>query len=162
MSFDDNTIKPKLCTYGCNVEIYWNIEKNDYWELNTKKKHVCPTRVKKYPLKPMFQSVSSSNSTKSISYYESNVGKSFNYLQHPKTSHSFELLTGLTIVEIQKKYEILTEIIIAAKGKVQRSQLERDPTTGKPGMLVYYEVPQGQISEVKRKFGNSIKNTVLI
>jgi hypothetical protein len=161
MSFTNNTIKPKLCKYGCNVEIYWNIEKSDYWELNTKKKHICPSRVKRYPLKPIFQPASSPNSTKSISYYN-NFGKSFNYSEYSKTSHSYELLAGLTIVEIQKKYEILTEIIIAAKGKVQRSQLERDPTTGKPGMLVYYEVPQGQISEVKRKFGNSIKNTVLI
>ncbi|HJT84324.1 MAG TPA: hypothetical protein VJ697_07565 [Nitrososphaeraceae archaeon] len=68
----------------------------------------------------------------------------------------------MTIVEIQKKYEILTGIIIATNGKIQGSQLDRDPTTGKPGMLVYYEVPQGQIIEVKRKFYNSIKNMVLM
>ena len=105
----------------------------------------------------MFSSVSSSNSTKSISYYESNIGKSFNYLQHSKTSYSFELLTGLTIVEIQKKHEILTSIIIAANGKIQGSELDRDPTTGNPGMPIYYEVPQGRIIEVKRKFNSSIK-----
>ena len=162
MSFTDNTIKPKLCTYGCNIEIYWNTEKSDYWELNTRKKHICPSRVKKYPLKPMSQSVSSSNSTKSISYYGSNVGESLHYLQYPLSSHSFELLTGLTIGEIQKKYEILTDIIIKANGKVQGSQLDRDPATGRPGMLIYYEVPQGQISEVKRKFDYSVKKMVLI
>ncbi|HJT84325.1 MAG TPA: hypothetical protein VJ697_07570 [Nitrososphaeraceae archaeon] len=54
MSFANRTIKPKLCTYGCNVEIYCNTGKSDYWELNTNKKHVCPSRGKKHPLKPMF------------------------------------------------------------------------------------------------------------
>ncbi|HET7643634.1 MAG TPA: hypothetical protein VFK40_09010 [Nitrososphaeraceae archaeon] len=81
-------------------------------------------------------------------------------MQHSKTSYSFELLTGLKIVEIQKKYEILTGIIIAANGKIQGSQLDRDPTTGNPGMLIYYEIPR--IIEVKRKFNSSIKNMVLM
>jgi len=110
----------------------------------------------------MFSFVSLSNSTKLMSYYESNIGKLFNYLQHSKTSYSFELLTGLTNVEIQKKYEILTGIIIAANGKIQGSHLDSDPTTGNPGMLVYYEIPQGRIIEVKRKFNSSIKNMVLM
>ncbi|HET7643635.1 MAG TPA: hypothetical protein VFK40_09015 [Nitrososphaeraceae archaeon] len=36
MSFPDRTIKPKLCTYGCNVEIYWNTGKSDYLKLHKK------------------------------------------------------------------------------------------------------------------------------
>ena len=35
-------IRPKSCTYGCGVEIYWNTEENTYYELYSRKKHICP------------------------------------------------------------------------------------------------------------------------
>ena len=35
-------IRPKSCSYGCDVKIYWDIEENTYYELNSKKKHICP------------------------------------------------------------------------------------------------------------------------
>ena len=38
-------IRPKSCTYGCGVEIYWNTEENTYWELYSGKKHICPNRT---------------------------------------------------------------------------------------------------------------------
>ena len=38
-------IKPKSCSYGCGVEIYWNVEENTYFELYSRKKHICPNRI---------------------------------------------------------------------------------------------------------------------
>ena len=34
-------VNPKDCVYGCNTRIYWNTITSEYWELLTKKKHVC-------------------------------------------------------------------------------------------------------------------------
>ena len=42
---NQNNIYPKSCNYGCNTQIYWNTSVNEYWEVFTKKKHVCPNRV---------------------------------------------------------------------------------------------------------------------
>ena len=41
MSFTNittNNINPKSCTYGCKLQIYWNVAKNEYCEVFTKKK----------------------------------------------------------------------------------------------------------------------------
>ena len=70
-------------------------------------------------------------------------------------SNSFELLPG-PIDAIQKKYEILSDIITEYRGKTHGSQRERDPKTGLIELLVYYEVPLGMRDEVKRKFSNPI------
>ena len=40
-------IVPKDCSYGCNTRIYWNTSTSEYWEVFSKKKHVCPNRVNK-------------------------------------------------------------------------------------------------------------------
>jgi hypothetical protein len=40
-------IKPKSCLYQCNTRIYWNVSENAYWEVFSKKKHVCPNRSNK-------------------------------------------------------------------------------------------------------------------
>ena len=37
-----NNIYPKSCVYNCNTEIYWNASVNQYWEVFTKRKHICP------------------------------------------------------------------------------------------------------------------------
>ena len=64
-------------------------------------------------------------------------------------SNSFELLTG-PIDSIQKKYEILSDIVIVEyRGRIHGSQKDRDPKTGLIDLLVYYEVPLGQREEVK-------------
>ncbi len=70
-------------------------------------------------------------------------------------SNSFEYLQG-AITEIQKKYEILSDIVTEYGGKVNGSQRDRDPKTGLIDLLVYYEVPLGQRDEVKRKFENYV------
>lgn len=43
-SNQNQNIYPKSCTYGCNTQIYWNTATNEYWEVFTKKKHICPNR----------------------------------------------------------------------------------------------------------------------
>ena len=67
-------------------------------------------------------------------------------------SNSFEYLQG-SIAEIQKKYEILSDIVSEHNGKVHGSQRDRDPKTGFLDLLVYYEVSEGQRDKVKHKFG---------
>lgn len=37
-----NNIYPKTCGYGCNTQIYWNTSVNEYWEVLSQKKHICP------------------------------------------------------------------------------------------------------------------------
>jgi hypothetical protein len=41
---NNNNIYPKSCVYNCNTQIYWNVATNEYWEVFTKKKHICPNR----------------------------------------------------------------------------------------------------------------------
>ena len=76
-------------------------------------------------------------------------------------SNSFELLTG-PIDAIQKKYEILSDIVTEYNGKVHGSQRDRDPKTGIIDLLVYYEVPLGQREEVKRKYDNFVRNIQMV
>src|SRR5918999_6584684 len=72
-----------------------------------------------------------------------------------KLSNSFELLQG-SIIDIQKKYETLSDIVNEYNGKVHGSQIDRDPKTGLIDLLVYYEVPLGQREQVKRKFNDFV------
>ena len=76
-------------------------------------------------------------------------------------SNSFELLTG-PIEIIQKKYEILSDIVTEHNGKVHGSQRDRDPKTGLLDLLVYYEVPLGQRDEVKQKFSTLVRNQMVL
>ncbi len=73
----------------------------------------------------------------------------------PKMSNSFELLTG-PIESIQKKYEILSDIVTEYNGKVHGSQRDRDTKNGLIDLMVYYEVPEGKREEVKQRFGTYI------
>ena len=47
MSSTTNNINSKPCAYGCGIQIYWNSSVNEYWEVFTKKKHICPNRFNK-------------------------------------------------------------------------------------------------------------------
>ena len=148
---NQNNIYPKSCTYGCNTQIYWNNSVKEYWEVFTKKKHICPNRSIN---KPITSNNTTGVSSKPTTYYSKKpfVGPK------PKMSNSFELLTGPTIEMVQKKYEILSDIVITEyNGRIHGSQQNRDPKTGLIDLLVYYEVPIGQREEVKRKFSNLIK-----
>ena len=149
MSTQQNNIIPKDCAYGCNTRIYWSIADNAYFEVFTKKKHICKNR-------------SLSNNTSTIINTKPTFYNKKPLYQKPKMSNSLELLTGL-ITEIQKKYEILSDIVIVDyNGKIHGSQQSRDPKTGLLGLLVYYEVPLGQRDEVKTKYQNLIRNQVIL
>ena len=114
-----NNIIPKDCSYGCNTRIYWNTAENAYFEVFKKQKHICKNR-----------SSNNNNVSKSSTY----VSKPTYYSKKPwltqpkpKMSNSFELLTG-PINEIQRKYEILSDIVITEyNGKVNGSQRGQDP-----------------------------------
>ena len=160
MSFSINTINPKPCTYGCGIQIYWNNSVNEYWEVFTKKKHNCPNRSTN-------KSITANNNTSRVvsgtaatntsntkpTYYSK---KPWLSQPKPKTSNSFELLTG-PIDAIQKKYEVLSDIVTEYGGRVHGSQRDRDPKTCLIDLLVYYEVPLGNRDEVKRKFDINIR-----
>jgi len=157
MSSSTNTIiNPKPCNYGCNTRIYWNDEENAYFEVFSKSRHKYPNRSR-----------SNNNVTQTTTlttkpnYYSK---KSYYATQKPKMSNSFELLQG-SIADIQKKYEILSDIVSEVNGKVHGSQRDRDPKTGMIDLLVYYEVPEGKREEVKRKFENFVisrNNNIII
>ncbi len=145
-------INPKPCVYNCGVQIYWNVATNEYWEVFTKKKHICPNRVNKPSVPSNTSSPPSTTTNTKPNYYSKKPGNS---QPKPKMSNSFELWTG-PIKSIQKKYEILSDIVTEYNGKVHGSQRDRDPKTGLLDLLVYYEVPLGKRDEVKRKFENYV------
>ena len=160
-------IYPKPCVYNCGVQIYWNTTSNEYWEVFTKKKHICPNRVSKSAtvtnkpsqvsngtyesINPTSSTVSRTTTNTKPTYY---AKKPWNTQPKPKMSNSFELITG-PISEIQMKYEILSDIVTEYGGKVHGSQRDRDSKTGLIDLLVYYEVPLER-DEVKRKFENYV------
>ena len=145
-----NNIIPKDCSYGCNTRIYWNTAENAYFEVFTKQKHICKNR-----------SNNNTTTTSKPNYYNK---KPWSTTPKPKMSNSFELLQG-PIAEIQKKYEILSDIVIVEyNGRIHGSQRDRDPN--KPGLpfdlLVYYEVPEGKRDEVKQKFNTITRNNQVL
>ena len=149
-------IYPKSCNYGCNTQIYWNtpVNVNEYWEVFTQKKHICPNRVNNK------SSVTSSNTSSTTGvgvsasqpkYYSKKPWSTTT--PKPKMSNSFELLTGQIDVK-QKKYEIPSDVVSEYNGKVHGSQRDRDPKTGSIDLLVYYEVPVGNREVVKQRYSN--------
>ncbi len=146
-----NIINPKPCVYNCNTRIYWDTSQNAYFEVFSQKRHICPNRVSN--TKPTTTAATTSNTKPT--YYNK---KPWSNTQQPKPkmSNSFELLQG-PIEIIQKKYEILSDIVITEyNGKVHGSQRDRDPKTGLIDLLVYYEVPEGQREIVKQQYNNFI------
>ena len=150
---NQNNIYPKSCNYGCNTQIYWNNSTNEYWEVFTKKKHICPNRSNNKPTTTaVYQITGTTTSNTKPTYYNK---KHWSTSQpKPKMSNSFELLTG-PIETIQKKYEILSDIITEYGGKTHGSQ-SHNVTNSSMQLIVYYEVPLGQRDEVKRKFENYV------
>jgi len=134
-----NNVYPKTCTYGCGLQIYWNTAENTYFEVLTQKKHICTSRP----------TTNKPTSTTSSYYTKKPCPK-------PKMSNSFDLPQD-SIKEVQKQYEVLSDIVIELNRKVHGSQRDRDARTGLLDLLVYYEVPEDKRDEVKRKF-EFIKN----
>jgi hypothetical protein len=142
-NYNNNTIIPKSCNYNCGTRIYWDTSENAYLEVFTKKKHNCPNRSK---------SVTQTTTTTAKPNYYNKFAKQ----PKPKMSNSFELLTG-PIADIQKKYEILSDIVTEFNGKFHGSQSHFNGNNSL-SLIVYYEVPAegNKREEVKRKFSNSI------
>ena len=63
-------------------------------------------------------------------------------------SNSLELLSG-PILEVQRKYEKLSDIVNEYNGKVHGSQSHVNGNI--VSLIVYYEVSEGKREEVKRK-----------
>ena len=153
-SNQNNNIYPKSCVYNCGVQIFWNTATSEYWEVFTKKMHICPNRVNNKPTTSNNNTSAVVGSTTTTStkptYYSK---KPWSTQPKPKMSNSFELLTG-PIDIIQKKYEILSDLVSEYNGKTHGSQSHIGPNNS-ISLVVYYEVPLGNREEVKRKFGLS-------
>ena len=160
-------ITPRPCVYNCGIQIYWNSSVNEYWEVFTKKKHICTNRGNKSSGTTTTTTTAEGGGITPPSdspkprYYNPSAKKRTPYAfanqqPKPKMSNSFELLQG-SITEIQKKYEILSDILIEYNGKVHGSQ-SHNVTNNSMQLIVYYEVPLGQRDEVKQKFNNTIRN----
>ena len=152
---NQNNIYPKACNYGCNTQIYWNASVNEYWEVFSQKRHLCPNRTNKPVTNATTSTAGTTTTNTKPNYYNKKP-----WIPKQKMSNSFEYLQG-SITDIQKKYEILSDIVIEYNGKVHGSQRDRDPKTGLIDLLVYYEVPEGKREEVKRKFENHIRNQMV-
>jgi hypothetical protein len=139
---------------------YWNTSVNEYWEVFTKKKHICPNRTNNSkPSTTTYQTntKTTSNNTKPTYYNKQPWSKT----PKPKMSNSFEYLQG-SIEEIQKKYEILSDIVSEANGKVHGSQSHIVTANNNSiSLIVYYEVPEGQRDEIKHKFNSFVKNSMV-
>ena len=73
-------------------------------------------------------------------------------------SNSFELLTG-PVSEIQKKYEILSDIVSSKwQGSWSTSQMI---TSNIISLIVYYETPEGKRDEVKTSLRIYVKIIVI-
>lgn len=149
-------IRPKSCTYGCGVEIYWNTDENTYWELYSRKKHVCPNRMN--TKKP---SVISPPATAAKPTYYNKKGFANPTITKPKMDNSFEFLTG-SPESIKIQYEYLSDLVRDLGGKVHGSQSHIIAANNTLQLIVYYEVPaEGKRDEVKQKFNNVIQNIEL-
>jgi hypothetical protein len=177
MSYTTHNINPKPCAYGCSIQIYWTTSANEYWNIFTKKKHICPNRRQKSATTTTTTTtttiatttaagITPPSTTSKPHYYNLTVTKRTPYTSFPnqqpkpKLSHSFELLTTSPKENIQKQYEMLSDIVTEHGRRVHSSQRDIDSKTGLMDLIIYYEVPQGQREEVKQKF-NNIRNEIV-
>ena len=144
MSNSHSIINPKPCIYGCGTRIYWDTSSNSYLEVFTKNRHICKNRP----------------ANNNMSYPKSNVLKPnyYNRFQKqpkPKMNNSLELITG-PIDSVQKKYEILSDIVTEYNGKVHGSQSLINGNN--ISLIVYFEVSEGKRKEIKQKFNTITKS----
>ena len=124
MASTNQNINPRPCVYNCGIQIYWNTSVNEYWEVFTKKKHICPNRTRNTSTNTATTADSGitppSNSPKPR-YYNPSARKrtpyasSFASASKPKMSNSFELLTGPidTYKRNTRYYQTSCQIIMA-------------------------------------------------
>jgi hypothetical protein len=168
MSSNQNIIS-KSCSYGCNTKIYWNTSENAYFEVFSGNRHQCPNRPQSNKLNTaaVTQTTTATSNTATKPNYYSNK-KPYFATQHkqqqpkPKMSNSLELLQG-SIADVQKKYEILSDIVSEANGKVHGSQshIIAESNNSIVSLIVYYEVPEGQRDALKHKFNSFVKDLMV-
>ena len=97
--------------------------------------------------------------------YYSNYNKFSNKQQlKPKMSNFLELLQS-PIADVQKKYEILSDIVSEANGKVHGSQshiVNNANNSTIISLIIYYEVLEGQRDKIKHKFNSFVKNLMVL
>ncbi|HJT85726.1 MAG TPA: hypothetical protein VJ697_14685 [Nitrososphaeraceae archaeon] len=146
-------IRPKSCTYSCGVEIYWNTEENTYYELYSRKKHICPNLIaynKDSTGIPPATASKPSYYTKELS----NINESTTKIQiKPNMDNSFEFLEGSSN-RIKRYYEFLSDVIRGYNGKIHGSHAHL--SNNGICLVVYYEVPKGKRDEIKKKIENFI------
>jgi hypothetical protein len=162
MSYTTHNINPKPSAYGCSIQIYWTTSANEYWNIFTKKKHICPNRRQKSGTASATTAagITPQSTTSKPHYYNlTTVTKRTLYTSFagqqqpkPKLSNPSELLTTGPKENIQKHYEMLSYIVTEHGIRVHGSQRDIDSKIGLMDLLIYYGVPQGQREEVKQKF----------
>ena len=159
-------VNPRDCVYGCNTKIYWNAIISEYWEVLTKKKHVCPNRSSNNN-KPISAAAAAArpinnNATPKPTPYNNNHKSGYNsnysykkpwtkFSNKQPMDNSLEILQDPSSDAIRSQYEVLSDLIKEYNGKTHGSQshvLANDSIQ----LIVYYEVPEGMREEVKRKF----------
>ena len=158
MNFSQNK-NPKPCSYNCGTKIYWNTSENAYFELFSGNRHQCPNRSSSTNNKKSSSVMELSSVTTNKPKYYSNYNK-FQKQPKPKMSNSLELLQG-PIADVQKKYEILSDIVSEANGKVHGSQSHIIAGNNSISLIVYYEVSEGQRDEIKHKFNSFVENLMV-
>ena len=143
-------INPKPCSYNCGTRIYWDTSSNSFLEVFTRQKHICKNR-------PSSNNTSKSSST-SVNNNKLTYYNKYSKQPKPKMSNSLELLSG-PIAEVQKKYEILSDVVSEYNGKVHGSQSNVNGNV--VSLIVYYEVLEGKRDAVKQKFDNFIKSFLI-
>ena len=128
-----NTTTPKPCSYNCGTRIYWNTAESAYFEVFSKSRHQCPNRTSNN--KP-------TTTTRTSTATRPNYYNKFSKQPKPKMNNSLEVLSG-PVSEVQKKYEILSDIVSEYNGKVHGSQSHILPNNT-ISIIVYYEVPIAQ------------------
>ncbi|MGH9981604.1 MAG: hypothetical protein ACRD7F_01730 [Nitrososphaeraceae archaeon] len=146
-----NVINPKPCNYNCGTRIYWNTATSEYWEVFTKKKHICPNRYNKPTNTTTTNSTTAT--TNKPTYYNKKPWS--NTQPKPKMSNSLELLSG-PIAEIQHKYEILSDIVTEYDGKVFGSQ-SHISNNNELSIVVYFGVSEGRLNDFKQRFQNNTR-----
>ena len=171
---DTSIINPKDCVYDCKTRIYWNTLAGEYWEVSTKKKHICPNRSTNNNKSVVAIPGNNNNSpSKPTKYYKNNYNNNnnnnFNYKKSWNSNtnnkqpmdNSLEILQGTSTDTIRKQYEALADLIKEYNGKTHGSQ-SHILANNSIQLIVYYEVPEGMREEIKRKFEDFTKKEIKI
>lgn len=131
MSYTTHNINPKPCAYDCSIQIYWTTSANKYWNIFTKKKHICPNRRQKSSgtTTTTADGIIPPSTAQKPRYYNPSAKKRTPYTsfpnQQPKPkllSNSFELLYYQSKKNIQKQYEMFSYIVTEHGRRVHGSK----------------------------------------